>query len=78
MPALKWTTQEQFAFLVDEDKKWHIIKAGNTSLKSFYIQTTNTFLVKWPVEPDKKTLERADGDIGKAKALAEEKLLEVS
>ena len=78
MPAPKWTTQEQFAFLVDEDKKWHLIKAGNTSLKSFYIRTTNTFLVKWPVEPDEKTLKRADGDIGKAKVLAEEKLLDVS
>ena len=78
MPAPKWTTPEQLAFLVTEDKRWLIIKEGASSLKNFYVRTTNSFLEKWPAVPDEKILEKAGGDAKKAKELAEQRLHGVS
>jgi hypothetical protein len=78
MPAPKWTTPEQLAFLTEEDKKWAVIKAGTGSLKSFYVRTTNTFLEKWPASPKAEHLEKAHGDAEKAKQFAEDEMLAVS
>jgi hypothetical protein len=78
MAPPKWSTPEQLAFLVKEDAQWATIKAGNSTLKSFYARTTNSFLEQWPVTPDEKTLVKVGGNAVKAQELAENKLLNVS
>ena len=80
MPAPKWATPEQLAFLIAEDQKWLTIKAGTTSLKSFYVRTANTFLEKWPEAaiPDKSLLKKAGDNAEKGKELAEDRLHDVS
>lgn len=77
MPAVPWTTQDQFDFLVQEDAKWLAIKEGSTTLKSFYIQTSNTFHQRWPVTPNPKELLAAEDDEVRAQKIAEENLLGV-
>lgn len=64
-----WATQAQLEFLLEEDTKWEFIKAGSTTLKSFYIQTTNAFLEKWPDTPSKSMLGEVNGDATKAQKL---------
>ena len=78
MPAQKWTTPEQEAFLIVEDKKWLNVKAGTTSLGNFYIKTVEKFLQSWPIEPSAEILEEAGGDVSKAKEAANAKLLRVN
>ena len=78
MPVQKWTTQEQYDFLLAEDDKWPNVKVGNSLLKSFYIRTAKAFLEKWPIAPDAETLEEAGGNIEEANALVEAQLTKVS
>jgi hypothetical protein len=66
-----WTTKDQLAFLTQEDSKWEFVKSSKTMLKSFYLQTTNAFLEKWPTVPDTKTLKAANGDVAKVQEMAE-------
>ena len=73
-----WTTKDQLAFLSQEDSKWEYVKSGETTLKSFYLRTTNAFLEKWPTAPDAKTLKAADGDVVKAQEMAEAQVHNVS
>lgn len=63
---------------MEEDKKWLNVKAGTSSLTSFYICTAITFLDKWPVEPDAELLAKAGGDITKAKELVQNQYVGVS
>ena len=67
-----WATPEQLAFLKHEDLKWQSVKDGNTTLKNFYAQVATSFLGTWPVVPDEKLLEKANGNPVEAKALGEE------
>lgn len=78
MPAQKWTTPEQLAFLIAEDAKWPVIKAGANSLKGFYLRTAKTFLEKWPAVPDTEVMKEAGNDPVKAKEIVEAQLLSVS
>ena len=41
-------------------------KAGTSTLKSFYSQTTISFLEQWPHAPTAKMLEDAENDTAKA------------
>ena len=69
MAPPSWASLEQNEFLCEENTKWDFIKSGSTTLKSFYTQTTNTFLQKWPAAPDEITLAEADGDPVRAQRL---------
>lgn len=73
-----WATPEQLAFLVQEDEKWLLIKAGGTTLKGFYSRTTKTFLDRWQVTPDPAILEEAEGDEAVVQELVEKSLHKVS
>jgi hypothetical protein len=67
-----WTTQEQLEFLLAEDEKWSIIKAGTSSLGSFYVRTAETFLAKWPIDFGTKTSTEGEGEEArKAREVAE-------
>lgn len=78
MPAPKWTTPEQLQFLLAEDEKWLNVKAGNSSLRGFYVRTAQKFLEKWPMDPDTETLTLTKGDIEEAKKSVEAQLVKVS
>lgn len=78
MPAPTWTTEEQEVFLTKEGLKLKFVKNGDTTLKSFYTRTANTFLTKWPVTVTEKILEEAGGDVDKARELAEAQIHSVS
>jgi len=67
-----WATDEQLEFLHKQDPHWVLIKSSGRTLKSFYTQTTKTFLEKWPRTPSGETLALADGDEAAAKVLIEE------
>jgi len=71
-------TPEQLEFLIQEDSKWALIKAGETSLKSFYIRTTQTFLGKWPEPLSDDILEGAGSDLVRAREPANQVALNVS
>lgn len=77
MPPSPWATPEQLVFLVAEDAQWATTKAGQGTLKSFYARTTNAFLEKWPITPDAKFVDEANGNMDRAKQLAEDNLLKV-
>lgn len=77
MPPQSWATPEQTKFLVQEDPGWSIAKNGETTLKSFYTRTTNTFLSRWPETPDEATLKDAEGDVVKAQELVVERCWKV-
>ena len=78
MPPVRWTTDEQLAFLKNEDLTWAAVKNGPNTLKSFYARVTAAFLEKWPAIPDKEIMEKAGGDSAKAQTMAEDKLHKVS
>lgn len=78
MAPSPWATPEQQRFLDEEDLKWETIKLDGTTLKSFYLNTTHTFLERWPIIPEKAILEEAGSDVVKARRLAEHQLYEVS
>jgi len=77
MAPPKWATPEQTTFLKAEDKKWDLIKAGQSTLKGFYARTTSAFLQQWPAEPSGIHLAEANGDINGAKVIAQQQVLEV-
>jgi hypothetical protein len=81
MAPRTWMTPEQAEFAVEEDSKWELVKASGNTLRSFYIQTTTTFLEKWPIAPDQATLAAAGDDpkqAEKAHQLVFDKLYAVS
>ena len=73
-----WATEEQREFLLKEDASWELIKTSGRTLKSFYTQTTRTFLAKWPRTPSQETLALAKGDEAAANALVEQQAWDVS
>ena len=73
-----WATAEQTEFLYGEDPTWILIKASSRTLKSFYTQTTATFLQRWPRTPDEATLKRFNGDLAKAQAYINHETWKVS
>ena len=78
MPPQPWATPEQLAFLLHEDSKWPITKAGSGTLKSFYSRTTISFLKWWPQAPTANMLENAKNDTAKAQELVFARMLSVS
>ena len=73
-----WASQLQTVFLTEEDSKWDFIKAGSSTLKSFYAATTNTFLEKFPEEPSEDMLRQVNYDQVKAQQLVYAQKLAVS
>ena len=73
-----WANEVQLAFLWEENSKWDFIKAGSTTLKSFYAITTNTFLEKWPEAPTEEILKEVNYDPVKAQQLVFTRKLGVS
>ena len=48
MAPSRWATPEQLEFLITEDSKWEMTKAGSGTHKNFYARTAKAFLKKFP------------------------------